>query len=74
VFSDTFAGDPAYRAGVRAGDRLRRIDGDSVEGLSVADAIQRLRGAGGTPLVVTVEREGVPWPLDFVIIRAEIVR
>lgn len=74
VFSDVFAGDPAYRAGVRAGDRLRRIDGDSVEGFSVADAIQRLRGSGGTPLVVTVEREGVPWALDFVIMRAEIVR
>ncbi|HEU4405248.1 MAG TPA: carboxypeptidase regulatory-like domain-containing protein [Polyangiaceae bacterium] len=74
VFTDAFPNDPAYRAGVRAGDRLRRIDGDSVEGLSVADAIQRLRGAGGTTLAVTVEREGVPWPLDFVIVRAEIVR
>ncbi len=74
VFTDLFANDPAQRAGVRPGDRLRRIDGESVEGLSLADAIQRLRGAGGTQLAVTVEREGVPWPLDYVIVRAEIVR
>jgi carboxypeptidase family protein/PDZ domain-containing protein len=74
VFTDAFANDPAYRAGVRSGDRLRRINGDSVEGLSLADAIQRLRGPGGTVLLVTVEREGVPWPLDFIVSRAEIVR
>jgi hypothetical protein len=74
VFTDVFAGDPAQRAGVRSGDRLRRIDGESIEGLSLADGIQRLRGAGGTLLTVTVEREGVPWSLDFVITRAEIVR
>jgi hypothetical protein len=74
VFTDAFAGSPAQRAGVRPGDRLRRMDGESVEGFSLADAIQRLRGNGGTAISVTIERDGVPWPLDFVIVRAEIVR
>ena len=50
------AGDPAERAGLRAGDRILGIDGESTDGMSLADAIQRLRGEAGTSVGVSVRR------------------
>ena len=66
------SGDPADRAGLRAGDKIVRIDGAETAGLSVVDAIQRLRGEAGTIVGVTVERGGAS--LDVVITRAALVR
>ena len=66
------SGDPADRAGLRAGDKIVRIDGAETAGLSVVDAIQRLRGEAGTIVGVTVERGGAS--LDVVITRAALAR
>ncbi|WP_416237597.1 S41 family peptidase [Streptomyces sp. NBC_00162] len=49
---------PAARAGVRAGDRLLSVDGHAVSGLAVADVIALLRGAAGTPVVLSLSRDG----------------
>lgn len=49
---------PAARAGVRAGDRLLGVDGHAVSGLAVADVIALLRGAAGTPVVLSLSRDG----------------
>lgn len=73
-FRDVFEGSPAEKAGVRTGDLLRRIDGQSIEGLSLADAIQRLRGEKGSQVRVTVERPPSGDFVDTTITRDEIVR
>jgi carboxyl-terminal processing protease len=50
-----FRGSPAEKAGVRSGDIILAVDGESTEGWSVADAVKRIRGEGGTPVTLTVE-------------------
>jgi len=47
---------PGFRAGILAGDRLIKIDGESVEKLSVEDVVKMLRGEPGTDVSVTVQR------------------
>ena len=73
-FRDVFEGSPAEKAGLKAGDLLRRIDGQTIEGLSLADAIQRLRGEKGSQVRVTVERPPSGDYIDTTITRDEIVR
>ncbi|MCU0657882.1 MAG: PDZ domain-containing protein [Polyangiaceae bacterium] len=73
-FQGVFEGAPAEKAGVRVGDLLRKIEGQPVDGLSLADAIQRLRGEKGSQVRVTIERPpGGEW-IDTTITRDEIVR
>jgi carboxyl-terminal processing protease len=52
----TFEGTPAFRAGLRFGDRITEIDGQSVAGKPSGDVRDRLRGPRGTTVKVTVER------------------
>ena len=51
-------GSPADRAGIRAADRILEIDGVATTGLSLDEAAERMRGAIGTQVTLTVEREG----------------
>lgn len=72
IVASPLVGSPAYEAGVRAGDRILRIDGRSTQGLSLADAAQRMRGEPGEPVVLTVVHQGETQPVDIEIIRAVI--
>lgn len=74
LFRSIFEGSPAEKAGLRSGDLLQRIDGESAEGMSLADAIQRLRGEKGSQVRVTAERPPAGEFVDVVITRGEIVR
>lgn len=67
------SGTPAFRLGIRAGDRIRKIDGKETKGLSLDDAVSKLRGKIGTDVTISIEREGVPDLMDFTITRAEII-
>lgn len=69
--ASVFGGDPAARAGLRQGDRIVAIDGEDASGMSIADAVQHLRGQVGTSVGVSVRRDGQT--IDVVIERAEIV-
>lgn len=67
-----FENTPAFRLGIRAGDVISRIEGEDARGLSIDDAVKRLRGPKGTPVRVTIVRQGYDEPLDFTVIRDEI--
>ena len=60
---------PAFRAGIEAGDVIVQLDGEPVLGLSLGDAVERMRGPVGTDIVLTVVREGAEEPLDITITR-----
>jgi len=62
-------GTPAWRAGIQGGDRIIKIDGSSTEGLSLDDAMKKMRGEKGTSVVLTMYREGRDKPIDFTIVR-----
>jgi len=60
---------PADQAGVQAGDKIVRIDGESTKGLSLLECVKRLRGPRGTEVTITILREGLTKPKDFTIVR-----
>jgi carboxyl-terminal processing protease len=62
-------GTPAWRAGIQGGDRIIKIDGVSTEGLSLDDAMKKMRGEKGSPVTLTMFREGRDKPIDFTITR-----
>jgi hypothetical protein len=72
AFGAIYPGDPADRAGLKAGDRVTRVDGEDTDHMSVADAIQRLRGEVGTTVGVSVARANGE-TLDVFITRGTIV-
>ena len=63
-------GTPAEKAGVKAGDKIVKIDGDSTRDVTLADAVKKLRGRPRTSVNLTVYREGEEKLLDFKIVRA----
>jgi len=64
----TVPGSPAALAGLRSGDIVREIDGQSTAGLAIAQAVARLRGDPGAPVDLTVERAG-QGRLSFTVVR-----
>lgn len=64
-------GTPAARAGIQAGDYLTAINGESIVGLTLNEAVQRMRGETGTEITVTVAREGTD-PFDVTLRRETI--
>ncbi len=63
---------PAYRLGVKAGDKIMMIDGESTENFEVMDAVHKLRGTPGTNVTITVQRGLEPQTRDITITRAVI--
>lgn len=62
-------GSPAERAGVKAGDVITAIDGESTAGISLDRAVKKMRGEKGTRVVLEIEREGTPERFTVEIIR-----
>lgn len=60
---------PAFHAGIKAGDLIIRLDDKPVKGMSLNDAVKMMRGEPGSPIVLTVVREGVDQPLKITITR-----
>jgi carboxyl-terminal processing protease len=63
---------PAARAGIMANDLIIEIDGQSVQGMTLDDAVGKMRGPLGTSVKISVFREGVADPLEFELTRATI--
>jgi carboxyl-terminal processing protease len=65
-------GTPAERAGIQPGDFITHVDGETVLGLTLNDAVDLMRGPVGSEITITVTREGTPEPFDVVITRETI--
>ena len=64
---------PAARAGIEAGDLVVRLDDTSVKGMNLEEAVKIMRGKPGTPITLTVVRQGEVGPLKITIVR-DIIR
>ncbi|MCV2872672.1 S41 family peptidase [Defluviimonas sp. WL0050] len=62
-------GTPAYDAGIQAGDFITHVDGESVLGLTLDEAVDKMRGPVGSEIIITVARQGTDEPFDVSIIR-----
>lgn len=62
-------GTPAYRAGVKAGDFITRVNDETTKDLTLMDAVQKMRGPKGSKVNLTIQREGTPDPLQFTLVR-----
>ena len=60
---------PAYKAGIKAQDKIIAIDGKSTKDFTIFDAVHKLRGPKGTEVTITIVRKGLPEPKDFTITR-----
>jgi carboxyl-terminal processing protease len=73
VVEPPFEGTPALRAGIREGDKIIEIDGKSTKGMSISTVASHLRGEIGSEVYIKIAREGEDQPIEFRLIRAEIV-
>ena len=60
---------PAHKAGMQSGDFIIGIDGEQVFGLTLGEAVERMRGPVNSEIVITVQRGGVEQPFDVAITR-----
>ena len=61
---------PAYQAGVKSGDLIIKLDDSLVKGMSLNDAVKRMRGKPGSKITLTILRKDIPKPLTFTVTRA----
>ncbi len=64
---------PAYRAGVLAGDLIIKLDEVSLKGVTLGDAVKKMRGKPNTEVKLTVLRKGEAQPLEF-IVKRDVIR
>ncbi|MBT9292734.1 S41 family peptidase [Prosthecodimorpha staleyi] len=64
---------PAHRAGVRAGDIILQLDGENVQGMTLNQAVDKMRGPVNSAITLTVKRDGAADPLEIKIVR-DIIR
>ncbi|HEX6137206.1 MAG TPA: S41 family peptidase [Casimicrobiaceae bacterium] len=63
---------PAFKAGIKAGDLIVKIDDMATRGMPLSKAVEKMRGKPGTPVMLTVVRKEVDTPLTFTLVREEI--
>ncbi len=60
---------PAFKAGIKAGDQIFKIDDKFTKDLNINDAVKRMRGPKGSKVVLTIMREGFDKPKEFPLLR-----
>lgn len=64
---------PAFKAGIKAGDYIIKLGPDAVQGLSLQDAVNRMRGKEGSIIELTILRKGETKPLSYSLVREKIL-
>jgi len=72
VWSLLHSETPAARAGIKSGDLILAIDGESTREMNAGDAADRMRGEPGTPVTLTIKRAGNKTPLEISVVREEV--
>jgi carboxyl-terminal processing protease len=60
---------PAFKAGIKAGDKILKISGESTKNMGLTDAVSKMRGPKNTSIILTIFREGWKETKDFTIVR-----
>ena len=60
---------PAFKAGIKAGDMILKIDDKFTKDLNINDAVKRMRGKKGSTVILTIMREGLEKPKEFPLVR-----
>jgi carboxyl-terminal processing protease len=60
---------PAFKAGVKPGDMIFKIEDEFTKDMTLVDAVKKMRGPKGTKITISVKREGVPELIDFTLVR-----
>ena len=74
VVQAPFVNSPAYKAGIRPGDMILKVDGKACTGLTTKQVADMLKGAKGTPVHISLGREGWAKPIEVTVVRDEIPR
>ena len=72
IITGVFEGGPAEKAGLQEGDLISEVDGVSIVGKTLYEAIGLIRGPAGTSVTLLVEREGVDEPFEVTVVRAKL--
>ena len=72
IISDPYEGFPADKSGLKAGDKILEVNGNSTKGKSVDDISSVLRGQPGTSITVLIERDGENKPFEKTIVRENV--
>jgi C-terminal peptidase prc len=72
VVLEVFADSPADRAGLKIGDKIMLVDGQTTDGVAMEGVVGRIRGPLGSSVELTVQRQGAPTPFKVSVERAEI--
>lgn len=72
IIAEPYDGFPAAKAGLRAGDKIVKVDGKSAENHQINDISDKLKGKPGTELVLTIQRYGEEEDLDIALVREKI--
>jgi carboxyl-terminal processing protease len=67
-----FEGSPAYKRGIRRGDVIARVEGDSMKGWTTEEAVRRLKGPKGTTVNISIKRRGAEDLIDMEVMRDEV--
>ncbi len=62
-------GTPAYDAGIESGDFITQVNGESLLGLTLSEAVDMMKGPVGSEIIITIVRDGVDEPFDVSIVR-----
>lgn len=65
-------GSPAEKAGLKPGDKILKVDGESIQGFSASEAVMLIRGEKGTEVTLTIQRGDLAEPLEVKIVRDDI--
>jgi carboxyl-terminal processing protease len=60
---------PAFKAGLKSGDHILKIDGVATKGMGLVDVVKRIRGPKGKAVTITIMREGFSFPKDYQVTR-----